>query len=246
MVSPAKAHFLRQSAAALGVASAPVNQTTANQYELMLYKLAEDRRRLKDVQSIERKADVKRQLLPEYQPWIQGVLEGDNGQQDDVFMTVLLWTIDIGDISGALPLVEYAISHKLVMPDQYKRTPACLIAEESADIALKTGDVTHLNALLTVEGLTIGEDMPDEVRAKLHKAIGYAMRTDAGWQPDATDYKPDPAQRERLIAAKKYLERALELHIKSGVKKDIERLETLIKNSTPAVDAEKSAETSTG
>lgn len=239
MVSPAKAHFLRQSAAALGVASAPVNQATANQYELMLYKLAEDRRRLKDVQSIERKADVKRQLLPEYQPWIQGVLEGDSGQQDDVFMTVLLWTIDIGDIAGALPLVEYAISHKLVMPDQYKRTPACLIAEEAADIALKTADVTHLDALIAVEGMTADQDMPDEVRAKLHKAIGYANRT-------AADYAPDEEKRVVLEAAKQHLERALELHIKSGVKKDIERLETLIKNSTPAVDAEKSAETSTG
>lgn len=228
-------HYQRTSAASLGAAeAAPANTATANQYELMLYKLAEDRGRLKDVQSIERRADVKRQLLPEYQPWIQGVLEGDSGQQDDVFMTIMLWTIDIGDIAGALPMVEYAINHKLVMPDQYKRTPACLIAEEAAEIALKTGDVQHLNALLTVEGLTIAEDMPDEVRAKLHKAIGYAMRTDAGWSPDATDYKPDATQREGLINAKKYLERALALHIKSGVKKDIERLETLIKNSAPA------------
>lgn len=231
MVSPAKAHFLRASAAALGVAERPQDTATANQYELMLMKLAEDRRRLKDVQSIERKADVKRQLLPEYQPWIQGVLAGDSGQQDDVFMTVLLWTIDIGDITGALPMVEYAITHKLVMPDQYKRTPACLIAEESADIALKTGDVAHLNALLTVEGLTLGEDMPDEVRAKLNKAIGHAMRNAAGWKAEIIDYKPDAAQRQSLVTAKQYLERALALHSRSGVKKDIERLETLIKNS---------------
>ncbi len=37
--------------------------------------------------------------------------------------------------------------------------------------------------------------------------------------------------------------RAFELHDKVGVKKDIERLDTLIKNSTVAVDAEKTAKT---
>ena len=239
-MSLARAHFLRTSAASLGMSeAATANTSAANQYELMLYKLAEDRRRLKDVQSIERKADVKRELLPEYQPWIQGVLAGDSGQQDDVFMTVLLWIIDIGDIAGALPLVEYAINHKLVMPDQYKRTPACLIAEEAAEIALKTGDVQHLAALLAIERMTADQDMPDEVRAKLHKAIGYAIRTSA-------EALPDPEKRPQLEAAKQHLDRALELHIKVGVKKDIERLETLIKNSTAEVNAEKSAENSNG
>lgn len=239
MVSPAKAHFLRTSAAAIGLAERPQEKSTANQYELMLYKLAEDRRRLKDIQSIERKAEVKRQLLPEYQPWIQGVLQGDSGQQDDVFMTALLWTIDIGDIAAALPLVKYAIGHQLSMPDQYKRTPACLIAEEAADIALKTGDVLHLDALVAVDGMTADQDMPDEVRAKLQKAIGYATRS-------AADYTPDDEKRAVLETAREHLERALALHAKSGVKKDIERLDTLIKNSPAAVDAEKSAETGNG
>lgn len=213
MTSPAKAHFLRRSAAAQGSQEAAVDKATANQYELMLVKLAEDRRRLKGVQSIERKAEVKRQLLPEYQPWIEGVLKGDSGRQDDVFMTALVWTIDIGDIAAALPLADYAIGHKLLLPDQYARTTACLIAEESADIALK-GMPVPADALQRVAALTAAEDMPDEVRAKLHKAIGYALR-DAGALPEARDH----------------LARALALHDKVGVKKDIERLETAIKNS---------------
>lgn len=227
MVSPARAHFMRASAAALGVASAPVNQATANAYELMLMKLAQDRRRLKDVQSIERKAEVKRLLIPEYQPWIEGVLEGDTGRQDDVFMSILVWTIDIGDIAAALPLAAYAIAHKLVLPDQYKRTTACLIAEDAADITLKTGDVEQLPSLLAIEKLVAGEDMPDEVRAKLHKAIGYAIRTSA-------DYVPEAEKKSVLESARQHLARAFELHTKAGTKKDIERIETLIKNSAPA------------
>ncbi|HJW26422.1 MAG TPA: terminase endonuclease subunit [Rhodocyclaceae bacterium] len=223
MVSPAKAHFLRVSAAALAVA--PAVSPNASQYELMLAKLAEDRRRLKDVQSIERKAEVKRQLLPEYAPWIEGVLAGNSGVQDDVLMTIMVWRIDIGDIAGALPLAKYAIAHKLVLPDQYQRTTACLIAEETADMALK-GAITDIEALQQVLDLTADEDMPDEVRAKLYKAIGYALRDGAMGN--------DAGSQEQLTQARDHLQRALSLHDKVGVKKDIERLETAIKNSAPA------------
>ncbi len=213
-ISHAKAHFQRKTAAQQSAdATAPLDKVAASQYELMLAKLAEDKRRLKDIQSIERKIDVKRQLLPEYQPWIEGILQGDTGQQDDVFMTVLVWTIDTGDIEAAIPLAKYAIEHNLAMPDQYKRTTACVIAEEAADLALKGIPVSFV-LLGGVAAITADSDMPDEVRAKLHKAIGYGMR-DAGLLEQA---------RERLAYA-------LQLHDKVGVKKDIERLDTLIKNS---------------
>lgn len=239
MVSPAQAHYMRATAAAgLAAAAAPVIRANANQYELMLAKLTQDRIRLKAVQSIERKAEVKRQLLPEYQPWIEGTLQGDAGQQDDVFMTVMVWTIDIGDIAAVLPLAAYAIRHKLVLPDQYQRTTACLIAEEAAEIALKTGDVEQLASLLDVEKLVADQDMPDEVRAKLLKAIGYATRTSA-------DYAAAEEKAGILEQAKTYLVRALELHAKVGVKKDIEKLDVLIKNSAPPVNPEKTEETGT-
>jgi hypothetical protein len=190
----------------------------------MLLKLAEDKRRLKDIQSMERKAEVKRELLPEYQPWVEGVLAGQQGVQDDVLMTIMIWRIDAGDLSGALLIARYAIDHKLALPDQYKRTTACLIAEEVSDIALRdlaaseagtlVVDANLLAAqLILLEEMTAAEDMPDEVRAKLQKAIGYALRS--------LD-KP---------AALSYLNRAIQLHDKVGVKKDIERLEREIKTT---------------
>ncbi len=65
MTSPARRHFLRQSA--IEAARQETGPTAhANGYELMLLKLYEDKRRLKQVRSQERKADLKRQLLPEY------------------------------------------------------------------------------------------------------------------------------------------------------------------------------------
>ena len=227
MTSPARRHLERTLAAQSQAAEAQPGSRDANAYELMLIKLSEDKRRLKDIQSLERKAEVKREILPEYAPWVDGVLSGQQGVQDDVLMTVMVWRIDAGDLDGALQIARYAIEHKLTLPDQYKRTTACLVAEEVSDIALRNlaaadagtlvMDASLLSEQLSqVEAITAGDDMPDEVRAKLQKALGYALRN--------LD-KP---------AALAHLNRALQLHDKCGVKKDIERIERDIKNSATA------------
>lgn len=224
MQSPAKAHWQRAMAANNQPAEdQAIPAGAANQYELMLLKLAEDKRRLKDIQSIERKIEVKATLLPDYLPWIEGVLAAGAGRQDDVLMTVFVWAIDIADFSLAIKIGTYAIEHGLTMPDQYKRDVPCVLAEEVADVALKETDDMRagiLPVLLAVAGLVEGKDMPDEVRAKLHKAIGYAQRA-------AGD----------LVKARESLALAIKLHDKVGVKKDIERLDVAIKNSAPPAPA---------
>ncbi|MGD7289207.1 phage terminase small subunit, partial [Ralstonia pseudosolanacearum] len=177
-----------------------------------------------------RKAELKRKLLPEYAAWVRGVLEADTGAQDEVFMTVMVWLIDVGNFADALELATYAIRHKLEMPDQYQRTTACLIAEEFANMALKgieAGDPVDVTTLHEVAELVAAEDMPDEVRAKLHKAMGYACAALA-------EVATGPEAVSRRMDALTHLRRALELHDKCGVKKDIERIERDIKNTAKA------------
>lgn len=217
--SPCRAHYEQTMAAAqpADTAAQPRDQHAANAYELVLLKLAEDKRRLKEVKSMERKAEVKAQLLPEYLPWIAGVLESEAGRQDDVLMTVFVWAIDIGNFDLALQIGAYAIEHKLVMPDQYQRDVPSVLAEEIADVAIKADDDKRVAMLPSVEltiDLTAGCDMHDVIRAKIHKAFGYALRA-AG----------------NLEKARTTLSRALDLDLRVGVKKDIERLDVLIKNS---------------
>lgn len=229
-MTPARAHFEKHMAAAQQRegAAQPLDQNAANAYELMLYKLAEDKRRLHDIKGNERKAEVKAQLLPEYLPWITGVLESASGRQDDVLMTVFVWAIDIGDFEQALQIGAYAIQHKLTMPDQYKRDVPGVLAEEIAEYAIKSDDdvrIAMLPSLLQAAELTDGLDMHDQVRAKLCKALGYAQRA-AG----------------QLAEARATLARALELDQRSGVKKDIERLDVAIKNSTAQDKASTKAE----
>lgn len=235
MISPARNHYLRATAAQAAAADEAANPLRhATGHELMLAQLAEHKRQLKQIQSIERKADAKRSMLPAYAAWVQGVLESGAGLQDEVFMTVMVWQIDVGDFAAALPLATYAIRHGLVMPDTYQRTTACLIAEEYSTMAIKAaeaGQPVDVAALGEVAELVADQDMPDEVRAKLHKALGYVH---AGLVERA------PADRRQALreTALGHLRRALELHDKVGVKKDIERLEREIKNAATAVAKE--------
>lgn len=187
-------------------------------YELMQAALFEDYRRLKSTQSMERKAEIKREILPKYADYVDGVLEAGQGAQDDVLMRIMLWRIDAGDIAGAVTIARYALTHDLNPPDQFERSTAAIIAEEVADQGLKQLDeegadvLTLLKQLIDAEIMTRQADMHDQVRAKLFKALGYAQRA-AG----------------QLVEAQSSLERALALNDKVGVKKDLERIERELK-----------------
>lgn len=214
MTSPARRHLLRQSAVeAAQRKKDPLRH--ANGYELMMLKLYEDKRKLKQIRSQERKAELKRQLLPDYAPWVAGVLAEGNGAQDAILMTVMIWRLDAGDIPGALDIARYALRHKLAPPGNFARSTPYLIAEdvaESATRAHEAGEPVNIDHLMQTMELTDAEDMPDQVRAKLHKITGYVLR-----------------ETGRAELALNHLKRALQLHNGCGVKKDIERLERAIR-----------------
>lgn len=209
MATPAQRHAMRVSAIRASQRdNAPLRH--ASPYEQMLVKLAADRRTLSAIRSKERKADKKRELLPLYLPWVAGVLESGTGAQDDILMTVMLWRLDAGDITGAIEIARYALRFGLSMPENHSRTTQYMLAEEVALAATRAriaGEPVDAAQLLYVIGLTAEADMPDEVRARLHKVTGLTLR-DAG-QPDN---------------ALSHLQRALQLDPNVGVRKDVETL----------------------
>lgn len=219
MSSPAQRHMMRVSAQTTAQREEnPLRHATA--YEQMLVKLAADQRTLKNIFSTELKAVKKRELLPFYAPWVSGVLAAGKGAQDDILMTVMLWRLDAGDIAGALEIARYALRYGLTMPGRHKRTPAYLFAEEAALAAMRThgaGEPVDVALLQDVIALTDAADMPDPVRAKLHKITGLVLR-DGGGSADALTH----------------LARAMQLDRLAGVKKDIERLTRELR---PAPDA---------
>lgn len=229
-LTPAQKHLQRKQAAQ-SASNAPAGATTeGSAYELLLAQLYEHRQQLKAIQSIERKIEAKRQFLPLYAPWVSGVLESGNGAQDLVFTTVWVWALDVMNYTMALPMARYILSHGLTLPDHYQRDAATTLIDEVADATLK-GKVEFKDAdfaLKWVAELTADHDVADQVRAKLHKAMAYAIvnRTTVS----EVDYKDLPL--DKAQAALPHLHRALELFSGVGVKKDIERLERRVKELT--------------
>lgn len=242
-VSAAQRHRFRVLAASgsrvLAAAGAPSAASAANDGPLstaeaeIRLQLIDHKRSLKAIQSREAKIALKRDILPLYAPWVEGVLEANTGAADEVFATVMIWRIDVGDFFGALPQIEYVLRHKLELPAHIDRTPATFITEEIAEAALKAYQLGAEAAaafpagiLPAIEDLVDGDvpelraDMPDEVRAKLQKAIGLAVLF------------VDDEDRQRQEESLKRFQRALELDPKSGVKKAIEQLQRKLNKPT--------------
>lgn len=215
MITPAQRRVLQVRAAKAASEAGHGETLSGSAYELMLAKLATDKRRLKEIQSIERKIDVKREILPEYDDWVVSALDSGRGGQDDVLTTVMIWCIDVGRYVCAIDIAEYVLKHGLTLPDQYERDVQTAIVDEISDAALaglRDGGFDDLDVLLRLEKLTQGLDMPDPARAKLHKAIGLCTRA-VGLLPEA----------------KVHLERALKLHAGAGCKRDLADIERQMK-----------------
>lgn len=181
----------------------------------MLALLRGHKAALKNIQSRQRKAAAKRDYLPEYDAYIDGVLAADNGGQDTVLVTVMLWRIDAGQYEAATEIAAYAMRHGLAMPEGFKRNLPSAVVEELADAAGTDPDNAELcDALDSVLDLATNLDMPDEVRAKGCKALGMMVR------------ETEPERAIDLWDA------ALELDPKCGVKTERDRLRKKITADT--------------
>lgn len=225
--TPAQRHQQRKLSGQANAAAEPGSELTGSAYQLMQAQLAEHRRSLKLIQSVERKIEAKRLFLPVYAAWVQGALASGTGGHDLVLTTVMVWHIDAGNYGQALDIAAYAIKHKLPLPDQYDRNLGTVLIDEIGAAAL-AGKMERNEALYVLPyllHLTQDLDAPDQARAKLHKALGWALIGKTG--PADIDY--DAVLRPAASEALQHLQRALLLWDQVGCKKDIERLERRLK-----------------
>lgn len=168
-------------------------------------------------------------MLPHYEGWIEGTLDGDSGRQDEVIVTLMVWAIDAGDYVLAARIGRYVVAHGLLMPDRFNRTAATILVDEICDpilVQVKADDTTdvtpYLAVLDDVADFTSGSDMPDVVRAKLCKARAFALRN---------------GTTEEQAIALALLRQALTLDAGAGVKKEIERLARAVKKAAAEAGA---------
>lgn len=226
MKSPARKHYERMTAAKAAGTATPGQQQQGEQYELHAAALYEARRELKKIKSTQAKVERKRELLPDFLPYVTGVLEEGNGAKDDVLMTLMIWCIDVGDYEKALEIGAYAMKHGIETPDQFDRDTASILAEEIADgvksaLEKEGADADALANVMARAVAIVGDaDMHDQIKAKLHKSYGYALRA-----------------AEDLPGALEQLKQAVALNEKIGVKQDIQQLERDIKKQGDQANA---------
>ncbi|MFQ1432447.1 phage terminase small subunit [Klebsiella pneumoniae] len=228
MLTPAQRHFQRVMAERHGKTDEQ-SDTARTAHEQIMHRLRMDQSALKRVQSDQAKAAMKRQLLPHYEGWIEGTLDGDSGRQDEVIVTLMVWAVDAGDYVLAARIGRYVVTHGLLMPDRFNRTAATVLVDEICDpilVQVKADDTTDVTPYLTVlddvADFTSDSDMPDVVRAKLCKARAFALRN---------------GTTEEQTTALALLRQALTLDAGAGVKKEIERLARVVKKAAAAAGA---------
>lgn len=223
---------------AAGATSSTIANTPADRAAAQIgLRLTHDLRALKETRSIDHKIGKKREMILQYRDWIAGILAADNGVGTgiaaDVLPTIMVWAIDIGDYDYALALAEFVLRHRVALPKRYERDAATLIVEEIADQAIRAqnGDQRFPFAILDrVQDLTFADDIHDQVRAKLLKAIGVELVA------AAQDMAADPARAE-LASALSALREAQRLHDRIGVKDKIKRADKMLTAINAAVPA---------
>ncbi|EOY9898760.1 phage terminase small subunit [Klebsiella quasipneumoniae subsp. similipneumoniae] len=225
MLTPAQKHFQKVMAERHGKTDEQ-SDTARTAHEQIMHRLRMDQSALRRVQSDQAKAAMKRQLLPHYEGWIEGTLDGDSGRQDEVIVTLMVWAIDAGDYALAVRIGRYVVTHGLLMPDRFNRTAATVLVDEICDpilVQVKADDTTdvtpYLAVLDEVAEFTAGSDMPDVVRAKLCKVRAFALRNGTP---------------EEQSTALELLRQALTLDAGAGVKKEIDRLARAVKKAAAA------------
>lgn len=228
MLTPAQRHFQRVMAERHGKAE-DLSDTARTAHEQILHRMRMDMAALKRIQGEQAKAALKRQMLPNYEGWIEGTLEGNSGRQDEVITRLMIWAIDVRDYPLAARIGRYVIAHNLAMPDRFNRTAATALVDEICDpilVQVKADDSTDVSPYLTVlddvADFTAASDMPDMVRAKLHKARAFALRNGT------------PAEQEIALGL---LRTALVMDPGAGVKKEIDRLARVVKKAAAEAGA---------
>lgn len=224
MLTPAQRHFQQVMAERRG-GSDQRDAETRTAHEQILFRLHMHKSSLSQIQSRQAKAAVKASILPEFEGWIDGTIEGDSGRADPVITTLMVWAVDCSDYALALRIGRYVVKHGLSMPeDNYRRPAPTVLTEEICNpiLNIATTDAGaelagYIAMLDELAEIVADSDIPDEVRAKLCKVRAFCRRN----TEDA----------ETKGEALKLFREAMCLNPGAGVKREIASLVSALKKA---------------
>ncbi len=218
MLSPARRHRLQALAAKEAAKADEFGgvRPDASVYQLQLTELKNDIHVLRSIQSQEKRAEAKKELIPKHMPYVLGVVQsGAKVEQDEVITTIMLWCFDCGLFHQGLSLAEYALEQNLKMPDSFSRSTASIVAEEIGNAAHKAyqdGQIFKFDVLYKADQLTANHDMHDQIRAKLYLGLGRTL-----------------LQLEHGAEAVEFIKKAIAKNENCGGKTDLKKAEKLYK-----------------
>ena len=215
-MSYARRHFEKTTAEIAAAEAGGADLGSLSAYQRLLKNLHDDKVLLKSVSSIADKVHIKKQALPAYQEWIDGITAAGTVQADDrIAATVIVWMIDCGLLDEAMPLADVLIHSGLESADEYSRSMPEIIVEQMADQIESGSEISAENLKTLIEWATAKKEdglheinLADVIRAKLLKAAGEKAEVADDNKTALTLYR-----------------QAVGYNDKAGVKKRIEALE---------------------
>ncbi|MEG0343275.1 MAG: phage terminase small subunit [Acinetobacter sp.] len=211
---------LRKKAVIMGVepesAILKANTDSATPTANIELRLFNHMNQLKDTKSTQEKIAKKTEWLPEYLGYIDGCLAVSPSAQNTTLVTLMVWAVDAGEYELAVRIAEFAILNDMVMPEGYSREIAEFVTEQCAEDFNNDSDlaIAHAELIKKIIELGVGEQMVDQARAKIYRALGDALK-------DAQPFEAQNAYKN-----------ALRLDSKVGCKKDLTALEKLLTKQT--------------
>jgi hypothetical protein len=177
--------------------------------------LTEDLAALKNMASVERKSEHKRDtLLPKYAPYVERLKESDTGH--DLLGYYLVWLFDAGSIDEATQFAGWCLEHGVALPARFQSDIRFFIASQVTEWAEKEEaagreaqpyfDLIWKQALAEMETW----NLPDDLNARYFRLKGLVAE-----------------RLGDLVSAEKHLLTALDLGAK--VKTALERVQKKIK-----------------
>lgn len=182
----------------------------------LLTKMKHYQMQLKVVSSISDKVKFKANWLPEFQPWLDGVMQSATPDTaDPIFSTMVLWKIDTGQLNDAVEMTLFAIAKQFETIAGFDRSLPNLLVEEIHD-QLKKGQTLDLAKADTLAQLVEAKkadgfhrvDLLDEIRAKYLRQVGE-LHEGAGNKERAIELYQKALEYNPKVGAKQLLDKLL-------------------------------------
>ena len=158
------------------------NEKEATESSLSLV-FRDDIKTLKSIEGTPKKVQFKKDRIDHYLPFVNGVIDSDDGRDSVIVSYMLVWAMDVGNYAEVEKIASYMLKHGLGFPDSLMRASVSTFIARELVAHAPTGSISD-DEILSLFGLLVYEpndisslrDMADAVRKELLVLIARTVR----------------------------------------------------------------------